>query len=409
MSFFHDRQIRSFGLFLIFFAALVLGTGILYSESMVTAAGAMQHTRDAAIAASLLDSGVPKEKIAGALTGTGTSEAGYALLDALGIGEGHSVRELPLMAQFQETALIAILIVNIILVLALFGGAFLFFYKRRQLYIQADQVLKRYICGDYSGHLPQSSEGAIFQLFALVEQLATMFQSKNDNEHRTKEFLKNTISDISHQLKTPLAALTMYQEIIENEPDNPDIVRKFSAKTGAALKRMEQLIQSMLKLTRLDAGNIVFEKSCCNVSGLISEAIRELTLRAKNENKKIIMDGDCRDQLLCDMEWTVEAVGNLVKNALDHTMPGGTIHIRWERTPVMVRLFISDDGDGIAPEEIYHIFKRFYRSRHSLDTQGIGLGLPLAKSIIEGQGGTIVVQSQINEGTTFILSFLTEV
>ena len=111
---------------------------------------------------------------------------------------------------------------------------------------------------------------------------------------------------------------------------------------------------------------------------------------------------------ICDMEWTGEAIGNIVKNALDHTQAGGIVRITWERTPAMFRIFISDNGNGIVPEDIYHIFKRFYRSKHSLDTQGIGLGLPLAKSIIEGQNGVISVQSEVGKGTLFTLSFLTD-
>lgn len=217
-----------------------------------------------------------------------------------------------------------------------------------------------------------------------------MLQSKSETEHQTKEFLKGTISDISHQLKTPLSALALYQEIIEAEPENTDTVRQFVAKMGLSLKRMEQLIQSMLKITRLDTGTIIFEKNACVVSKLIAHSINDLTTRARNE----------------DMEWTGEAIGNLVKNAMEHTQPGGTIEISSERTPVMLRIFISDNGDGIAPEDIHHIFKRFYRSKHSLDTQGIGLGLPLAKSIIEGQGGIISVKSELYKGTTFPLSFL---
>ena len=97
-----------------------------------------------------------------------------------------------------------------------------------------------------------------------------------------------------------------------------------------------------------------------------------------------------------------------MKNALDHTRAGGIILIAWESTPVMLRISISDNGDGIAPEDIHHIFKRFYRSKHSLDTQGVGLGLPLAKSIVEGQGGTISVRSEVGSGTTFTCCFPTD-
>ena len=100
--------------------------------------------------------------------------------------------------------------------------------------------------------------------------------------------------------------------------------------------------------------------------------------------------------------------GNLVKNALDHTEIGGIIKITWESTPTMIRILVSDNGSGIAPEDIHHIFKRFYRSKYSLNTPGIGLGLPLAKSIIEGQEGLISVQSVLHEGTTFSVSFLTK-
>ena len=154
-----------------------------------------------------------------------------------------------------------------------------------------------------------------------------MLKSKNETEHKSKEFLKNTISDISHQLKTPLAALTMYQEIIADEPENAETVKEFSVKIGSSLNRMNQLIQSMLKITRLDSGNIVFEKSHCSISNLIAHSIRELTTRAENENKQIIVEKSPDEQLTCDMEWTGEAIGNIVKNALDHTVSGGVIHI----------------------------------------------------------------------------------
>lgn len=152
----------------------------------------------------------------------------------------------------------------------------------------------------------------------------------------------------------------------------------------------------------------IFEKKSCRVSELIAHSVNDLTTRAKSESKQIQIDGDGEQQLICDMEWTGEAIGNIVKNALDHTQAGGIVRITWERTPAMFRIFISDNGNGIVPEDIYHIFKRFYRSKHSLDTQGIGLGLPLAKSIIEGQNGVISVQSEVGKGTLFTLSFLTD-
>ena len=293
-------------------------------------------------------------------------------------------------------------------VLLLLGGTLFFLHRRSCLYQQAAEIVRQYMDGDFSSHLPQNQEGDLFQLFSEIEQLSTMLQSKNEAEHKNKEFLKSTISDISHQLKTPLAALMMYQEILESEPENPDAVREFAGKMGVSLQRMEQLIQSMLKITRLDSGSIVFERRDILVTELIDRAIRDLQTRADQEGKTIQIEGKPEERLLCDPEWISEALGNLVKNALDHTAAGGHIRIAWSHTPAMLQIQVSDDGGGIAPEDIHHIFKRFYRSRQSLDSPGIGLGLPLAKSIVEGQGGVITAQSTSGEGATFTVSFLTK-
>ena len=408
MSFYQDRQIRGYGLFLVCFSLCIVGMGLLLSMVQMELAKASYLSHNVAIATALFEQDIPSTVIAAALTSAEISEEGTALLAMAGVDATAESSLLPFHAQLQRTSIAAALGIAILLVIALLAGSWVFFSARKHLYCHADQAVSGYLCGDYSQHLPRSSEGAIYQIFAQVEQLATMLQAKTETEHQAKEFLKKSISDISHQLKTPLAALTMYQEIIADEPEHPDTVREFSAKMSVSLKRMEYLIQAMLKITRLDTGNITFEKQNLPMAGLISQSIRELTTRAERESKQILVDGDVRQQLVCDRDWTCEAIGNIVKNALDHTDPGGTVRIHWEHTPAMLRIFITDNGSGIAPEDIHHIFKRFYRSKRSLDTQGIGLGLPLAKSIIEGQGGIIAVQSDPGTGTTFTLSFLTE-
>lgn len=290
----------------------------------------------------------------------------------------------------------------------LMSGVFMFLWKRDRLYQKAESIMQQYIAEDFSGHLPQSNEGTIYQMFSAMDQFATMLQARGEARQKEKEFLKSTISDISHQLKTPLAALTMYQEIIAGEPDNPDTIRVFSEKMGISLKRIKQLIEAMLKITRLDAGGIVFEQQKNPVYEVVSHGINELKLRAKQENKEIVLKGDRNQTVSCDLEWTGEAIGNIVKNALDHTDSGGVVHIVWTLSPAMVRIQIKDNGSGISPEDIHHIFKRFYRGKKSLDTQGIGLGLPLAKAIVEGQKGVISVKSELGAGTTFTISFLTD-
>lgn len=408
MSILRDRQAKLFFLFIVLYIVLILGMGLWFCYTQISASKSMYLEHDSAIVSALLEQGISKEVIANAVSSTDTSTAGMEFLNHLGINSNTFNGLLPHFSRFQYHFLLMSLEIDICLIIILGIGIIVFLQARNRLYQRAEKIIDNYINNDYSRHLPQDSEGELFRLFASVEQLATMLKAKSETVHKTKEFLKSTISDISHQLKTPLAALMMYQEIIEAEPDNTETVKEFSQKTGTALKRIEQLILSMLKITRLDTGNILFDKRTCSVQELVKKAISELTTRATQEKKQIIINGTSNQAIICDMDWTSEAVGNLVKNALDHTEIGGIVKITWESTPTMIRILVSDNGSGIAPEDIHHIFKRFYRSKYSLNTPGIGLGLPLAKSIIEGQGGLISVQSVLHEGTTFSVSFLTK-
>lgn len=403
--FMQDKSIRRYCAFLSGHIFVLLTAAVLFCCCMTGSAKTMLLSHDEAVASSLIEQGVSENIIAKALTATDTvrSHKGFALLQKMGIRPALETQFLPHLHAFQKHAIFSALTVVLPICLLLLGGSLLLFHHRENVYRRASTIIEHYINGLHTERLPQTSEGALYQLFSSVDRLATMLQAQNETEQKAKIFLRNTISDISHQLKTPLAALSMYQEIMENEYDTPAVIQKFAAKTGLALKRMEQLIQSMLKITRLDAGNVVFEKKICSLSELISDAVSELTTRALAENKTIMLDGSDTDLLSCDAAWTSEAISSIVKNALDHMHANGTVRITWEISPFTGIIRISDNGSGIAPEDIHHIFKRFYRSSQSSDTPGIGLGLPLAKSIIEGQGGTISLQSTLHVGTTFTL------
>lgn len=408
MNVFHDKQVKYWGIFLLSFPLLLLLYGISIHMIQGNAIRNLFLSHDRYLVSSLIEQGVSKDIIAKAITSTTSSKDGEDFLTLLGITKHTSIQFLPLISSYQQRMGIIFIVFGCFLCCLLFGGTFFFLWKREQLYSQAKNVINRYIAGDYFCPMPYTKEGTIYQLFAQIDQLSKILQSKQETTNQSKEFLKSTISDISHQLKTPLTALSLYHEIIADEPDNEEIVKEYSDKTALALNRMQQLIQSLLKITRLDVGSIVFEKEYCFVSKLILDAIGELTTRAEREGKNIIIDDSPNVSILCDRQWTSEAIGNIVKNALDHTTFGDEIHISWITTPDMVRLSISDHGTGIPPEDLHHIFKRFYRSEHSLDTQGVGLGLSLTKSIIEGQGGIIYVTSSFDEGTVFTLSFLTK-
>ncbi len=408
MKLLQDKQIRYFCCFLIFFILILLGSGAWLFSHQTESVKQMLFIRENTMISVLLEQGVSEDVIAAAIANAESGESGRDFLRKIG-RTGNTVAEaLPEFTEFRKEAGRHIVSAAAWLSVFLMSGVFMFLWKRDRLYQKAESIMQQYIAEDFSGHLPQSNEGTIYQMFSAMDQFATMLQARGEARQKEKEFLKSTISDISHQLRTPLAALTMYQEIIAGEPDNPDTIRVFSEKMGISLKRIKQLIEAMLKITRLDAGGIVFEQQKNPVYEVVSHGINELKLRAKQENKEIVLKGDRNQTVSCDLEWTGEAIGNIVKNALDHTDSGGVVHIVWTLSPAMVRIQIKDNGSGISPEDIHHIFKRFYRGKKSLDTQGIGLGLPLAKAIVEGQKGVISVKSELGAGTTFTISFLTD-
>ena len=299
----------------------------------------------------------------------------------------------------------------LLLVFVLSGGAILavgcsYFKKQNQVMEQAVSQLQAYLDGDHNARIECDEEGELYRLFHTVNSMAAILNAHADNELREKEFLKNTISDISHQLKTPLAALNIYNGLLQDGDMELSAVKEFTDLSEQELDRIEILVQNLLKITKLDAGAIVLEKTTENVADMLRDVELHFAYRAKQEHKELVLSGPEEVLLFCDRDWLTEAIDNIVKNALDHTESGDTVHITWKALPNAVQIAVKDNGCGIHPEDLHHIFKRFYRSRFSQDKQGIGLGLPLAKTIVEAHSGTIEVDSELGKGTTFTMNFL---
>ena len=279
-----------------------------------------------------------------------------------------------------------------------------YFHKQHKIMETAVAEIDDYLIGDTDARIECDDEGEMYKLFHSVNTLVSVLNAHIENEFRTKEFLKDTISDISHQLKTPLAALNIYNGILQSETEDLPDLKEFTILSEQELDRIESLIQNLLKITRLDAGTIILEKNFENVSDMMHDIEQHFAYRAKQEQKELSLSGDDDIMLFCDREWMIEAVSNLVKNAFDHTDAGKHICIEWKQMSDMLQIVVEDNGCGIHSEDVYHIFKRFYRSRFSKDTQGIGLGLPLAKTIIELHGGNMKVDSVLGKGSAFIIN-----
>ena len=408
LRFLYERQTRKFYVFLL--AVCAVQTCLLGSLGFLQAQEIRKILvgRELAASSYLLEAGIPPGVIASAWNQREVTEEGAKLLQTIGHTE-QTQSYLLLLAQETSVPLILLMLsVGLVFAVVILMRTAVFFRRREELYEDAGNVIAEFSENRFEMRLPAGEPGTIYQLFGSIEQLAQSLQAKSEMEQRAKAFLKDMISNISHQLKTPLAALSMYMEIITEEPGREEVVKNFSQKSRQSLERMEELIQSLLKMARLDTGSIVFEKRQCLVSELVEQAVCDLIERARRERKEIQIEGEEKETIACDQEWTKEAVGNLVKNALDHTEAGGLIRISWEKAPAVSRLMVKDNGCGIAEEDIHHIFKQFYRSRNSGDRQGTGLGLSLAKAIAEGQGGNLSVKSSPGEGSVFCMTFLNE-
>lgn len=286
------------------------------------------------------------------------------------------------------------------------GSCFLYFKRQDRLMEEAISQISLFLTGNPHARIDCDSEGSLYKLFHAVNTLATTLDAHAAKEQKTKEFLKDTISDISHQLKTPLAALNIYNGLLQDDSEDPATLREFAVKSEREIDRIETLVQSLLKMTKWDAGSILLEKYPENIGDLMNDLRLHFETRVKLERKTMILSGPSQAALVCDRSWILEAVSNVVKNALDHTEAGGHIVIEWNELPSVTQIAVKDNGSGIHPEDIHHIFKRFYRSRYSKDTQGVGLGLPLAKAIVEAHDGNIMVDSTLGKGSTFVMGFL---
>lgn len=409
MNLLTNKDIRHLFWMILAILTLALFFSLIFSQLIVYDFKVQMLTHDYEVAGYLLEHGAKPSDVSAVFAARKTEEelsSGKNFLQSLGYKADINNQLLPdtntfiLKYRLYSTLFVVIFGISIIII-------FFLYFKRQQNTIEkANTAINTFMNGDATARIDSDKEGSLYKLFDSINSITTSLNAHVEVEKHTKEFLKNLIADISHQLKTPLAALKMYNEIIQEEINNEEIVKNFTVKMESSIERMEILIRNLLKITKLDTGTIVLNKKEENIRSIVKESISSLETRAVKEQKSITLNGSDNAVLYCDEDWLIEAIGNLVKNALDHMGAGEKVEILWEETSVITKIIIKDNGSGIHPEDIHYIFKRFYRSRFSQNTHGVGLGLSLAKSIVEAHNGTITVDSTLGKGSFFALNFL---
>lgn len=253
----------------------------------------------------------------------------------------------------------------------------------------------------------QYKEGAVGILYSNFYKVVGILQESRNREWNEKIFLRDIISDISHQLKTPLASLNVFVDLLLEDKIEDEAKRKQVLNEAAnQLSRMEWMVLSMLKLARIEAGAIQFDKKMTPVQAVLMQAVEGVQFLVQKRNQTLLVACDEGIEMLCDGEWLTEALINLLKNASDYSGEEKRICVEVEHTNVYTRIYVKDEGVGIAESEIPNIFKRFYRVHQEVNPNSVGIGLSLTKSIVEGMGGNIRVQSEEGKYTWFILTFV---
>ena len=249
----------------------------------------------------------------------------------------------------------------------------------------------------------KNQEGQIGLLKTEIMKMTTVLKEKVALLHSEKIFLNDTISDISHQLKTPMTSLMLLTDLMYNDLDKEKKI-EFLDRTNAQLSRMDWLIKSMLKLSKLEAKVIDFKTDKVNINELIKRSISPLLVPIELRNISLNINEDKEASYTGDIEWSSEALSNIIKNCIEHTKEGGTLDITYEENPIYSEIIIKDNGEGIDKDDIQNIFKRFYKGKNS-KSDSVGIGLAMAKSIIESQNGDIYVKSKKNRGSEFHITF----
>lgn len=238
-------------------------------------------------------------------------------------------------------------------------------------------------------------EGVVGRLESHLLECVHILGQREVSHHAEQRYLKEMMTDISHQIKTPLASLQVFLDIFEKELTKPPM-SDMVVQARRQADRIHRLVMGLLKLTQLESGMLPMEKEVCNLEMMLRECGQLVADGFRDKQLQIHYHGahDCR--IWCEREWMTEAFQNLIKNCCEYSPQGGTLQIQWSETQMAHIVQISDQGPGIEQSELPKIFNRFYRVHRSgqeSSPEGIGIGLALAKEIVERQGGTLVAYS----------------
>lgn len=258
---------------------------------------------------------------------------------------------------------------------------------------------------NYKLDIEDNTEDELSILKNEVYKTTIMLKETAENSVQDKVNLKDSLSDISHQLKTPLTSITI---MIDNILENPEMDKETRIEFVKDIKReiinVNFLVNSILKLSKLDANSVKFINKEINLQDIVKESIKNVSVLCDLKNVEIVPKAEQDIKINCDFKWHVEAITNILKNCVEHSKDNSKIDISYEENKLYSKIEIKDYGVGIEKDDLPHIFERFYKGTNS-SSESVGIGLALAKSIIESNNGYVSVESEVNKGTIFTIKY----
>ena len=327
-------------------------------------------------------------------------DLGTQLLEKYGLGDRSAVDT------GVATGLLARLLPSVLALVGMVCTGFVLLLVRYQRAVSAQVAeLSAYLrdidAGNYSLDVRDNGEGGFSLLKNDLYKVTVRLREQAELLQKDKTALSNLIADVSHQIKTPLTSLGVLVDVLAEDPSEEDR-RAFLERLRGQLGHIQWLTGALLKLARLDAGTAALKRDLVDVRQLIERALEPLQIRLEIKRQFLEIRGETEASFTGDLNWTAEALTNVVKNCVEHTPEGGRIEISYRANTLYAEIIVSDNGEGIVSRDVPNIFNRFYRGERA-DESSVGIGLALAKAIFAAQGGDISVRSERGVGTSFTI------
>lgn len=308
-----------------------------------------------------------------------------------------------IMAFFSKIAALSVLAVSIFLIVSFF-----IFTKKRYNRLNAlSETIDKILHGNDTINIKSYGEGELSMLESDVQKMLVRLRDQKDKLEKDRTFLADSIADISHQLRTPLTSINLILSLIEASDTTKERRDELLRELSKLITKTEYLVSVLLKISKIDAGTVQFEKKETDLYSLIKKSAEPLLIPMDIKNQKLSINAD-DISLNCDSAWCIEAFGNILKNCTEHTPENGEITVTATNTPIFTEIIITDTGSGFNEEDIPHIFERFYKGQNS-SKESFGIGLNLAKMIITAHNGTVKAGNSQLGGAEFIIRFYKQI